>query len=297
MDTIAGATGGWLAALIVAGLAWVGWQLLTRRAAEGTQGLVWMLVAIGVGAWFIAAPGHYLRSTTEWSTGASAWMLGQLSPVEADSTGTTTAPDLASYDPDQAGIPGEYGQVLRRISDRLYRTLAYEPWAIMQLGSIEAADWFGYDVLTASTISVTETEQIRAGTITVQDLSDRRLEVNEQLQRDIADADPAAYRVLEGDEAGSQLGLAVLTLVAALASATVLLVVSLAMTRRSGPCRRAHADSSFWSVYGPRAWGTCRPTTSSPAGVPTPSDLAWVAHRRLRCVPHARGVVAYGGEP
>lgn len=228
--------GGWASVAIVAGLTWVGWRILTRRTADGMGGLLWMLAALAVGTWFLTAPGHYLATATGWTTAASGHILGALATSEPDTTATASAPDTATYlaedfvgPPTTDVQPTHYGQVLRRTSDRMYRTLAYEPWTVMQFGSVEAGRRWGHPYLVASTITTDEVAAIRNGETTIQTVTDQRTRDLDALLERIESEDAVTYEWLVGDHSGSQLGIAVLALVAALAAGLVIAVVAFAM--------------------------------------------------------------------
>ncbi len=181
-------------------------------------------------------PWQLSADRTEWTAGLSGQVLSAMSIIEPDTTGTEHVPDTATYRSrsEEGGyvprgaldVPRTYEQVLRRSSDRIYRTLAYQPWAVMQLGSQEAADRWGYAYLQASTITMDEVAAVRAGNLDMDDLTEQRADQLEELEESIKAQDPVAYEWLQGDHSGSQLALSSLLFIAALSAGLVLITVA-----------------------------------------------------------------------
>jgi hypothetical protein len=135
-----------LSTVVLLGALWLVWHgLLQRRATTAAGGLAWMVVAIAVAAWFLAAPATILGGANSVSVQASRSVL---------SVGGTVDPKAGPADPTtaQATYGGNAGDTeLRLAANRFFQTYVYTPWAVGEFGSADAAAGYAPDILKAKT--------------------------------------------------------------------------------------------------------------------------------------------------
>src|SRR5205085_888496 len=133
-----------LSTVVLLGALWLVWHgLLQRRATTAAGGLAWMVVAIAVAAWFLAAPATILGGANSVSVQASRSVL---------SVGGTVDPAAGPADPTsaQATYSGNAGDTeLRLAANRFFQTYVYTPWAVGEFGSANAAAQYAPNILKA----------------------------------------------------------------------------------------------------------------------------------------------------
>jgi hypothetical protein len=212
-------------ALAVAAV-WVVWHgLARRRTLLASEGIAWTVVAMSVALIFFAAPKAVLDGVNTITTTISRGALGALAQISPDPELDDGLGQRETYGGDAAD------NSLRRTADELWRTAAYQPWAIMELGSMDVAREvqpdqavapgeqplsYGERLLAARTFSPAELERLAAGEVTYEELRAEKLTQLTELRDDLAQHHPDAIPWLNGERSGERVGIAALALVTSL---------------------------------------------------------------------------------
>jgi hypothetical protein len=205
---------------------WIVWHgLARRRTLLASEGIAWTVVAMTVALIFFAAPKAVLDGVNTITTTISRGALGALAQISPDPELDDGLGQRETYAGDAAD------NSLRQTADQLWRTAAYQPWAIMELGSMDVAREvqpdqavapgqpalsYGERLLAARTFSEAELERLAAGEVTYEELRAEKLTQLTELRDDLAEHHPDAIPWLNGERSGERVGIAALALVTSL---------------------------------------------------------------------------------
>jgi hypothetical protein len=142
------------AAVIAAGLALVWHGMVRRRTTVAFEGMAWVIVALTVGALFLAKPTGLIDAANHVSTGLARTVLAGVSVVDPQTgpaDGTTT---VATFEGAAADTQ------LRVAADRFWRVFVYQPWLVLQFGDHEAGARYGERLLAARTLTAAELQEL-----------------------------------------------------------------------------------------------------------------------------------------
>lgn len=122
-----------LGTVIVAIGAWAGWQAFAhQRASLAIEGLASSVIILGLSIAFLAQPVRAVQAVHEVSNELSQAVLSTAGQAVPDRPAGRVVADNSTI-----GTGGT--QQLRAMQDSIYRTLALQPWAILNFGSLDAA--------------------------------------------------------------------------------------------------------------------------------------------------------------
>lgn len=126
-------------ALIVTGL-WLVWHMLVRRrATHGLSGIAWSLTAMVVAGVYFAAPVPVMSAADGATAAVSRAMLATIAVGDPQMANRATDPLYAQGDTSDAE--------LRAFVDRYWRTFVFKPWTVAALGSVDAGERYGDELL------------------------------------------------------------------------------------------------------------------------------------------------------
>ena len=153
---------------------------------------------------------------------------GAVAEIAPDTTPDDDIGTSETYGPDAAD------NALRRTADRLWRVSAYQPWAIMELGSLETARakapgqdlTYGERLLAIKTFTPDDLARLQQGAVTYEVLRAEKSEALTNLRTDLATTHPDAIPWLDGERAAERLGVAAMALTAGALFGSLLLLIA-----------------------------------------------------------------------
>lgn len=130
--------------MIVIAAGWMAWHgLARRRASMATEGAVWVVAALAVAVWFLAAPQAIVNGANGISTGLSRAVLSGMGRIDP----RAPLPDNGGATPSYAGDPAD--NELRSAGNTYWTTFVYTPWLVAEFGSVETGQKYGPQILSA----------------------------------------------------------------------------------------------------------------------------------------------------
>ena len=126
-------------ALILTGL-WLVWNLLVRRrTTQGLSGVAWVVAAMVVAGIYFAAPVPVMSTANGATAALSRAILATIATGDPQMASRASNPVYAQGDASDAE--------LRAFVDRYWRTFVFKPWAVAALGSVDAGQKYGDELL------------------------------------------------------------------------------------------------------------------------------------------------------
>lgn len=212
-------------AVILAGL-WAIWHgLVRKRGTHASEGLLWTVLALAVGALFLAHPAAVINGANQFSTGFARVVLAGVSVADPQlhpDDGTTATPTFSG---------GPADTELRLAADRFWRVFVHLPWTVLQLGDTEAGRMHGEALLAARTVTTDEQAALALAEdpqAALTDLVTAKQEAAAELETQFT-SDPRVAAWYGGDRAVERVGIASLTLGGVAAGGAVLGVLAAAI--------------------------------------------------------------------
>ncbi|MGH9185402.1 MAG: hypothetical protein ACRD0U_06265 [Acidimicrobiales bacterium] len=219
----------YLGAALALAAGWAAWHgLVRRRAVLVAEGMAWTVFALVIALVFLAKPGALLTGVDGATTGIARAAYGGVAGIAPDAKPDDGVAATETYGRDAAD------NALRRTGDRLWRVTAYQPWAIMELGSLETASdiapgqqlSYGERLLAVKTFTPPDLARLAEGSITYEELRAEKATLLTELRTDLAATHPDALPWLDGERAAERLGVSAMALVAAVLFGGLLLLLA-----------------------------------------------------------------------
>ncbi|WP_040726053.1 type IV secretion system protein [Nocardiopsis chromatogenes] len=210
-------------------LAWYG--LIRKRVTLTFESAIWMVVAIAVGLWILAAPSTIMGTAARVVNSGGELVNAALNRVTVEDVANTCPVDAPSIEQAEWESANEFA--VRKNSQTLWSGLVCRPWMAGQFGSTDAAGYaeleYGVPLLEAQGINKIEQKQIEDGEVEASTLMADKQEQYEEIASGVEDNYPEIYPTFEGAQQGERFGIAMMALFAAVFAGGLIMVASLAV--------------------------------------------------------------------